>query len=239
MKRPPTVWLRSPSLLLSTLASALLAGCAAPAAPTGPTSVVVDVSDYDALVDGTLTVLRQRDYEPSRVDRAAGVIVAGPTTGKQWFEFWRRDVVGKYEVLESSLHTVRRVVTVKITATAAQPVDDAEITPTSGAPAVASAPTTAAPTTAPATDGLIRPPLAGRYQLTIEVEKSRYSAPERQITTASGALMIYNEQIPTTEGLRGRASRDVHWVPLGRDGALEDYLLDAILKTNADVTVIH
>jgi hypothetical protein len=48
------------------------------------------------------------------------------------------------------------------------------------------------------------------------------------VTTASGALAIYNERLPTTEGLRGAASRGEHWVPLGRDVLLEGYLLDRI-----------
>ena len=63
------------------------------------------------------------------------------------------------------------------------------------------------------------------YRLAVRVDKSRYSAPERQVTTASGALGIYNERLPTTEGLRAARTRDAHWVPMGRDALLEEYLL--------------
>ncbi len=67
-------------------------------------------------------------------------------------------------------------------------------------------------------------------QVTVQVEKSRYSAPERQVTTASGALTIYSEHIPTEEGLRRRRVEGEHWVPLGRDSLLEEYLLKQILS---------
>ena len=66
---------------------------------------------------------------------------------------------------------------------------------------------------------------ADQYRLAVQVDKSRYSATERQITTASGALAIYSEHIPTTEGLRKAESGGAHWVPLGRDALLESYLL--------------
>jgi hypothetical protein len=172
-----------------------LAGCMAPPQPEGPTAMRMQVADYDAFIDRTLTMLREHDYAPRRVDRVSGVIAAGPTTGKQWFEFWRRDVLGPYHELESSLHTVRRIVHVEI--------DRAD-------PASAS-------------DG-------GLCNVIVEVEKSRYSAPQRQVTTASGALAIYSERLPTREGLRNARERDEHWVPLGRDGELEQYLLDQISR---------
>jgi hypothetical protein len=137
------------------------------------------------------------------VDRARGLIVSDPTTSAQWFEWWRADAPGGYQLLESSLHTIRRVVTVHV-----EPVDAAG--------------------TAAAASGEPLPPEergAGRYRLAVQVEKSRYSAPERQITTASGALQIYSESTPTVEGERGPRSRRVQWVPLGRDPLLEAFLL--------------
>jgi hypothetical protein len=69
---------------------------------------------------------------------------------------------------------------------------------------------------------------SGAYRVSVAVNKSRYAAPDRQVTTASGALAIYNERLPTNEGLRNARSRLSHWVPLGRDALLEADLLDRI-----------
>ena len=191
-----------------------VAGCHAPAQPTGPTEIVLRVPDYDAFMDASLSVLRFHEFPPDRVDRARGLIVSEPTTSAQWFEWWRADAPGGYQLLESSLHTIRRVVTVHVEPVDAATTESASSAQPTSTPAVAS-------------DG----PLpseergAGRYRLAVQVEKSRYSAPERQITTASGALQIYSESTPTTEGERGPRSRKVQWVPLGRDALLEAFLL--------------
>ncbi|MCH7873547.1 MAG: hypothetical protein IID33_17760, partial [Planctomycetes bacterium] len=44
------------------------------------------------------------------------------------------------------------------------------------------------------------------------------------------ALAIYSEQLPTTEGLRAALSATHEWVPLGRDGLLEQALLTRIAE---------
>lgn len=191
---------------ISVLAAALSAGsagCQAPPAPDGPTEMVLHVADYEAFVDSTLTLLREFDFMPERVDRHSGQIVTAPTTGAQWFEFWRGDVRGPYQSLESSLHTFRRRVSVGIASEGGAESPNAE-----------------------QNEG--EPSGAGEYRVTVQVDKSRYSAPERQVTTASGALGIYSERLPTTEGLRNARSVGEHWVPLGRDGPLESYLLSRI-----------
>lgn len=189
-------------------------GCRAPAPPTGPTTAVVHVADYDAFVDSTLSVLRRYDFPPERVDRLHGQIVSTPTTGGQWFEWWREDSRGGYQLLESSLHTIRRVVTVDI-----EPLD----TPADAAP------TTSAPETDVATPGA--------YRVRVQVDKSRYSAPERQITTTSGALRIYSAAVPTAEGRR--APRRPLWTPLGRDALLEEWLLTKITGSTPEPVVAN
>ena len=167
-----------------------LVGCQAPAAATAPTTTLVQLDDYDTFIDDTLSLLRRYDFAPDYVDRTRGLVITEPATSGQWFEPWRVDSRGGYQVLEASLHTTRRAVTVNI-----EPADS---------------------------DG------SDNYRVTVRVDKSRYSAPERQVTTASGALAIYNERLPTTEGLRGARSRDEQWVPQGRDAALEEYLLQRL-----------
>lgn len=220
----------------AVLVMVTLPGCRAPQAAETPPALVVSVRDYDRYVDRVLSTLRRYDLPPERVDRGRGIVVSRPTTSGQWFEFWRIDAPGTYQLVESSLHTVRRRVTVRI-----DPLDDSArmaMTPAAAegnaprdgeaAAAALPAPDTA-PEDAPATSAPAVMPLGGRFRVSVEVAKERYSAPERQVTTASGALGIYNERLPTTEGLRGARSRGAHWVPLGRDPLLEARLLAAVV----------
>lgn len=190
---------RSGSLLLLAVGLTVLAGCHGPRGGDEPTQLLVRVPDRERFLDQALTTLREHDFQPRTVDRARGVAVAGPTTSKQWFEFWRRDVQDGYSLLESSLHTTRRIVTMHMDP---QP-DDENV-----------------------------------YALRVQVDKARFSSPERQVTTASGALGIYSERLPTTEGLRNQRHALDQWIPEGRDPRLEAYLLDQIVTANKDVQVL-
>lgn len=165
--------------------------CQAPPLANGPTETRVFLPDPDAFHDQALTYLRQRDFQPEYVNRAEGVILTQPCTGQQWFECWRQDAIGAYQLLESSLQTVRRSVIVRL-----EPLDEGD---------------------APE-----------NYRLSVEVRKERYSVPERQVTTASGALALYSERVPTTEGLLVSKAESAHWVPLGRDVLLEERLLNRL-----------
>lgn len=159
--------------------------------------MTVQIPDREAFIDATLTLLREHDLPPQRVDRQDGLVVTRPTTGQQWFEFWRRDSQGGYQLLESSIHTIRRIVTVRVAPTDVETAQDA-------------------------------------FNVSVRVDKERYSAPERQVTTASGALAIYSERLPTTEGLLASKAAGEHWVPLGRDVLLERYLLERIAAGEGD-----
>lgn len=183
-----------PTFFLLAAASIAAYGCQAAPRPQGPTTVVWHVSDVEAFLDDSLSVLRECDLPPARVERASGHIVTQPTVSAQWFEWWRSDARGAYQLLESSLHTIRRTVDVRIE------------------PAVAAGEA-----------GAAGQPTA--YRVSIRVDKERLSAPQRQITTASGALSIYNERIPTDDGLRLAKSAAEHWMSLGRDVLLEEHLL--------------
>lgn len=187
-----------PTFLLAALVFSV--GCEAPRAG-GPTETVLRLADRDAFIDATLTVLRENDFRPQQVDRVEGLAIAGPSTSGQWFEFWRSDSQGAYQSLESSLHTMRRLAIIRVTPAAVS----SEAASQPGAPTVAG-------------DGLFR--------VSVTVEKSRYSASERQLTTAAGALAIYSSQLPTEEGLRNARTIGEHWVPLGRDVLLEQWFLE-------------
>lgn len=188
-----------------------LVGCQTPAPSSAPAELTLLVADRDVLIDRALTVLRESGFDPDAVDRDNGLIITKRATSGQWFEFWRPDSRGAYQVLESSLHTMGRVVTVALTSV--------EHGDTAEAPATAATTAAAAPATRPA---------AGWCRLRVRVDKSRYNAPARQVTTASGALAIYGEELPTEEGVRRAHTPDAHWVSLGEDGLLAEYLLGRI-----------
>lgn len=58
--------------------------------------------------------LKGRQFRLDRVDKRSGIIETYPLVSKQWFEFWRNDVVDSYSQSESNLHTVRRKVILKV-----------------------------------------------------------------------------------------------------------------------------
>jgi len=70
---------------------------------------------YPRLWSACLAELKDRGFALDRVDPAHGVIETFPLVSRQWFEFWRRDVVDFPALLESSLQTVRRRVRLEVT----------------------------------------------------------------------------------------------------------------------------
>lgn len=206
-------------VLCGVVAILACAGCQRPAIPIEPTSATAHVVDYESFIDRTLTRLRERDFAPQVVDRQRGLIVTRPTVCRQWYEIWRDDPQDAYHVLESSLHTVRSIVTIRIERGQGSTAQAGDIT-------------TAVDQTGakPLADAAASQPTGEEVAVFVEVEKSRYNTPERQVTTASGAIAIYSERIPTNEGLRKSSVALSHWVPLGRDGDYERHLLAAILK---------
>ena len=192
--------------------------CQAPPVANGPTEIQVFIPDRESFEDQALTFLRERDFPPEYVSREEGLILSQPSTSQQWFEWWRHDSMGGYQLLESSIHTIRRRVTVKI-----EPLGEAE--------AVIGAPAEAEADVAEDTQPTDEPAMAiggENYRLSVEVIKERYSAPERQVTTTSGAMAIYSERMPTTGGIRVSREASEQWVSLGRDVLLEEYLLNKL-----------
>lgn len=207
-----------------------LTGCQRPNPPVEPTLSRITVADYESFVDRTITLLRERDFIPQVVDRQRGLIVTRPTVCRQWYEIWRDDPQDAYHVLEASLHTVRSIVTVRIER---RPMEEASTDATLRSDKAATEPSPFSEETL--SDASSRP--AGETLfVSVEVEKSRYSTPERQVTTASGAIGLYSERIPTAEGLRKSAVALSHWVPLGRDGDYERHLLAAIVHREQAAT---
>jgi hypothetical protein len=94
----------------------ILVGCAAPSRHTGTTRdpVAVVAPGFDASFDACLDVARSLHFVVERQDRRGGVITTEPMTGAQWFEPWRRELRTNFDVAESSLSTVRRILRFEI-----------------------------------------------------------------------------------------------------------------------------
>ncbi len=103
-------------ILLTTLLGGALfgAGCATPSAPV-PTEPRIIQGDPHVIWKAGQDELTSRGYPLDRVDRRTGVIETFPITSKQWFEFWRNDVVGDEALAEASLQTIRRQVKLQVT----------------------------------------------------------------------------------------------------------------------------
>jgi len=89
-------------------------GCSEPIA-TAPEPLLVQ-AEADQLWQFCQTELKTRGFQLDRVDRRSGVIETYPLTSKQWFEFWCQDVVTAHDLAESSLHTIRRRVSMAVSA---------------------------------------------------------------------------------------------------------------------------
>lgn len=95
------------------LSALLLIGCTDKRQPQSDALARYDAS-FDRVWDACLESLEGRGFEIDRRDRRFGLIVTKPTVGKQFFEFWRGDTADSTDLLNSSLHTIRRVVTIRI-----------------------------------------------------------------------------------------------------------------------------
>ena len=68
------------------------------------------------------------------------------------------------------------------------------------------------------------------YIVSVRVNKERLSMPERQVTSAAGAIQMFGSGLPTTSGKMVAAAKARAWIPLGRDGNLEARLLGEIIR---------
>lgn len=111
--------MRINSIALTALAAwaggMVLAGCANYTQPVGPPqNLTVEQKNFEALWLGSMDVLRANYFVIDRQDRRAGVITTKPLLGKHWFELWRHDAAGWYNMSESSLQTIYRTAEVRI-----------------------------------------------------------------------------------------------------------------------------
>jgi hypothetical protein len=67
-------------------------------------------------------------------------------------------------------------------------------------------------------------------ELSVTVHKERLSSPDRQFNSTGAAYQFFGDSLPSTTGLMRVTQEDDRWLHLGRDRAMEDYLLRAILS---------
>lgn len=67
-------------------------------------------------------------------------------------------------------------------------------------------------------------------ELGVAVYKERFSSPDRQFNSTGAAYQLFGERLPSTTGQEKVTSADDRWLELGRDPAMEDYLLRAIFE---------
>jgi len=70
--------------------------------------------NFEAVWRASETVLRRHNFQLDRQDRRAGVITTFPLVGRYFLEFWRSDAVAPRDVLEGTVQSVFRTVTVTI-----------------------------------------------------------------------------------------------------------------------------
>jgi len=103
------------------LAGLFASGCASTPPAAGENVLVLKDSDTIAQAwQLCQKELKDRGFELDRVNRRDGVIETFPLTSRQWFEFWRSDVVDPNGLAESSLHTIRRRATLRLLSAADQ-----------------------------------------------------------------------------------------------------------------------
>ena len=66
-------------------------------------------------------------------------------------------------------------------------------------------------------------------RLAVVVHKQRFSSPDRQFNSTGAAYQYFGDSLPSTTGLARVTPQQDRWLDLGRDAAMEDYLLEQIL----------
>jgi hypothetical protein len=105
--------------IVSSLALlALVSGCATASksavAPTTAPSMSVAANDFDALWTAIDETSRELLFMPARQDRRVGLYRTDPMVSSQWFEPWRQELKTMDAVIQSSLGTIRRTLTVDV-----------------------------------------------------------------------------------------------------------------------------
>jgi hypothetical protein len=71
--------------------------------------------------------------------------------------------------------------------------------------------------------------------LSVVVHKERLSAPDRQFNRTGAAYQYFSDSLPSTTGIERVTREHDRWLAMGRDAAMEDYLLRHIIA-RAEIT---
>jgi hypothetical protein len=70
-------------------------------------------TDKDRAMHAAEHILGQMHFTISQLDTNTGILTTNPLSGAQFFEFWRKDAASSSSLAESSLHTIRRSITLE------------------------------------------------------------------------------------------------------------------------------
>ncbi|OHB64915.1 MAG: hypothetical protein A2Y77_03970 [Planctomycetes bacterium RBG_13_62_9] len=101
-------------VLVATLAAAMPLGCARQTYETPEPLHLHDVS-YTQAMQTAEEVLGRLHFAISKRDLEQGLIRTEPVRGAQLFELWRSDNAGWFSQAEANLHTIRRLVELRVT----------------------------------------------------------------------------------------------------------------------------
>jgi hypothetical protein len=155
-------------------------------------AIAVEHASFDDVWTTCLASLQDRGLSIDRQDRRFGLIVSEPVVGKQFFEFWRNDAVTSDDTWTSSLHTVRRIVSIHVVS---------------------------------------QGPM--HFEVRVQAQAQRVNIPADQLdNTAEAFEMIRVHGVPASPSRRDytRPKAELIWVDIGREHALEQYILEDITR---------
>jgi len=79
-----------------------------------PVATSVKTLDFDALFQAAQKSAQDYRFKLDRLDYRAGLITTTPLVSKQWFEVWRKEVIGFHDQQIASTATLRRTVRFEI-----------------------------------------------------------------------------------------------------------------------------
>jgi hypothetical protein len=102
-------------LLSSVFCLFLLSGCAKEQQiEIADKGICVAGLDKPAVMHVAEDVLAEMHFTIEKADANSGLIRTSPLSGAQFFEFWRSDNVGTFNSAEANLHSIRRIVEIRI-----------------------------------------------------------------------------------------------------------------------------
>ena len=179
------------TITITILLTVMLVGCTEQRRPRWQ-AIAVEQASFDDVWTVCLASLQDRGLSVDRQDRRFGLIVSEPVVGKQFFEFWRNDAVSSDDTLTSSLHTVRRIVSIHVVS---------------------------------------QGPM--HFEVRVEAQAQRVSIPADQLdNTAEAFEMLRTHGVPAAPSRSDytRPQAEPIWVDIGREHALEQYILEDITR---------